>query len=66
MSAAVVRFPTRRAVCVWLLRETSSGAWLVLAREHGWLHGDFNSALADARWLAASLGLPIRFREAAG
>jgi hypothetical protein len=53
----------RRVACVWLLRETS-GAWLVVAREHGWLHGSYFAALADAQWLARNLGLPIRFKGA--
>jgi hypothetical protein len=35
--------------------------WLVLGlRGHGWLHGDRQSALADAAWLAANLGMRIR------
>jgi hypothetical protein len=59
----IEHFPMRRVACVWLLRETS-GAWLVLAREHGWLHGSYFAALADAQWLARNLGLPIRFKGA--
>jgi hypothetical protein len=54
----VVRFPARRAACVWITRE--GPAWLVIAREHGWLHGDYPAALGDARWLSKNLGLPIR------
>jgi hypothetical protein len=46
------------------LRETD-GAWLVLARNHGWLHGSYLAALTDARWLACNLGLTIRFKEQA-
>jgi hypothetical protein len=60
----IERFPMRRAACVWLLRETD-GAWLVLARNHGWLHGSYLAALTDARWLACNLGLTIRFKEQA-
>lgn len=58
MSAAIVRFPPRRAACVWVLRQDAS--WLVLARDHGWLHGRYQDALADARWLARNLGIAIR------
>jgi hypothetical protein len=54
----IVRFPPRRAMCVWLTRE--GPAWLVLARGHGWLHGCYESALTDARWLAQNLGFTIR------
>jgi hypothetical protein len=55
---AVVCFPARHAACVWLIREQA--AWLVLARDHGWLHGDYDAALADAYWLARNLGLAVR------
>jgi hypothetical protein len=58
----IERFPMRRAACVRLLRETD-GAWLVLAYEHGWLHGDRCAALADAQWLGRNLGLPVRETE---
>jgi len=54
----LVRFPARATSCVWLLREDA--AWLVLAGSHGWLHGDYHTAHADAEWLAENLGLPIR------
>ena len=60
----IEHLPMRRAACVWLLRETN-GAWLVLVREHGWLHGSYLAALVDAQWLARNLGLPIRSQRAA-
>jgi hypothetical protein len=56
----IERFPMRRALCVWLLREY--GEWVVIAHEHGWSHSSYAAALADARWLAANLGLPIRLK----
>jgi hypothetical protein len=56
--AQILRFPLRRASCIFITRE--GPAWLVLAREHGWLHADYRSALSDARWLAKNLRLPIR------
>jgi hypothetical protein len=59
----IERFPMRRVACIWLLLDCDG--WLVLARDHGWLHGDYCSALADARWLAGNLGLPVRVMEAA-
>jgi hypothetical protein len=55
---AIIRFPPRHAPCVWLIRQSET--WLVLARDHGWLHGDYQDALADANWLARNLGFPIR------
>jgi hypothetical protein len=60
---SVERFPMRRAACVWLLLDCDG--WLVLARDHGWIHDDYYSALADAQWMARNLGLPVRYRETA-
>jgi hypothetical protein len=54
----IVRFPARHAAAIWLFRE--GAAWLVLAGEHGWLHGSSDNALRDATWLAENLSLPIR------
>ena len=54
-SGRLVHFPAR---CVWTLGEDA--AWLVRAGDHGWLHGDYHTARADAQWLAQNLGLPIR------
>jgi hypothetical protein len=59
VSRPLVRFPARHASCVWIRRENA--AWLVLAGSHGWLHGDYHTARADAEWLASNLGgLPVR------
>jgi hypothetical protein len=61
MTGAILRFPLRRAgAAVLVCREHDGAGWLVLARDHGWLHGDRRSALADAHWLRRNLGLPIR------
>jgi hypothetical protein len=43
---------------VWILPLPDS--WLVLLGEQGWLHGDYGDAFADAQWLSANGGLPIR------
>jgi hypothetical protein len=59
ISAAVIRFPSRRGRAVWLV-PAREGGWLVLARGHGWLHGSHPDALATARWLARNLGFPLR------
>jgi hypothetical protein len=58
-SDRIIRFPARRGRAIWVLPLAESG-WLVLARGHGWLHGDRRSALEDAEWLARNLGFPIR------
>jgi hypothetical protein len=63
MSAAI-RFPNRRAASVWLTRE--GPAWLVLAGDHGWVHGDHAAAVADAEWLSENLGFAVRHAGAAG
>jgi hypothetical protein len=54
----VLRFPPRASHAIWIVREREG--WLVLAREHGWLHGTREHALDTARWLSKNLGLPIR------
>ena len=64
MSAAVIRFPMRSAVCIWILPETD-GAWTVLAGDHGWIHADYHAAREDARWLAQNFDLPVRLASAA-
>jgi hypothetical protein len=55
---AVARFPMRLSSAVWITRENS--AWLVIAREHGWLFGSRREADIEARWLGRNLDLPIR------
>jgi hypothetical protein len=57
-AVTMIRFPARRGACVWIMRE--GRAWLVVALGHGWLFGSRGEALADARWLARTLGLPVR------
>lgn len=57
MTAQIIKFPRAFAV-IKIMRE--GGAWLVLIGDHGWLHGDAESARRDARWLSRNLALPIR------
>jgi hypothetical protein len=52
MSAHVVRLPIRS--CIWIIEDADDAPWLVLARSHGWAHGEKESAEADARWLGRS------------
>jgi hypothetical protein len=59
MSARIIRFPARNAAAIFI-REAPEGGWLVLAREHAWLHGDVRSASIDAQWLSENLALPVR------
>jgi hypothetical protein len=58
MSARIIEFPPRRSFSVRIMREAE--AWLVVCREHGWLHGSRADALADANEIAEGFGLAIR------
>jgi len=59
MTASIIHFPLRGrfcrrdALCIEVLRDDE--AWLVRVGEHGWLHGSFADAIADAAWLANNL-----------
>jgi hypothetical protein len=55
---SVIRFPMRRAACIWVRREEAS--WLVQAGNHAWQHGDYRDADRDASWLSQNYGLPVR------
>jgi hypothetical protein len=58
MSARIIEFPPRRSFSVRIMREAE--AWLVLCREHGWLHGSRDAALSDAIEIAQGFGLAVR------
>jgi hypothetical protein len=58
MTARILQFPPRGPFDVVLMRE--GPAWLVIAREHGWLHGDRHGAIREAQRLAQNLGVAIR------
>jgi len=57
MSALILQFPRRGPFAVEILRE--GPAWLVRARGHGWLHGSYAAAVADAEVIAAGFGVAI-------
>jgi hypothetical protein len=56
----IIRFPARRSSAVWLTRVERPPGWLVLAGDHGWLHGDHAAAVADAEWLSKNHGFVVR------
>jgi hypothetical protein len=59
MTAVILPFP------VFHVRIAREGpAWLVICRDHGWLHGSRADAAADTRWLANNHGVPILDRSA--
>ena len=61
MTAAILPFP---AYHVCIARE--GPAWLVICRDHGWLHGGRADASANACWLAKNHGVSIIDRSADG
>jgi hypothetical protein len=60
-SAVILPFPPRGPWKVELLRE--GPAFLVRARDHAWLHGDYAAAREDAAWLAENYVAAIAERE---
>jgi hypothetical protein len=61
MTARILKFSQHRALGIVIARE--GAGWLVTVRDHGWLHGDREDAMQDARWLAQNLGVGIRHKE---
>jgi hypothetical protein len=57
MMADVLRFPERGPFAVRIEREDS--AWLVVARDHGWMFGSHHEALADAERIARGFGVVV-------
>jgi hypothetical protein len=45
---------------VFICKERNGSGWLAIAGAHAWLFGSHDQAVAEARWLAANLGFPIR------
>jgi hypothetical protein len=57
MKALILKFPERGPFAIRIEREDS--AWLVVARDHGWLHGSRHEALADAERIARGFGVAV-------
>jgi hypothetical protein len=57
MTAPIISFPPRGPFAVYVKHIES--CWLVLCRDHGWLHGDRLSAIADANSIAAGFGVTV-------
>jgi hypothetical protein len=60
VSAVILRFPPRNPFSVRVEPEIGGDGWLVLAREHGWLHGSFDAALLEAHEIASGFGTVAR------
>jgi hypothetical protein len=58
MTARILKFSERGPFTVRVEREEDT-AWLVICRDHGWLHGSHHEALADAEWIARGFGVAV-------
>jgi hypothetical protein len=59
MTAIILKFPSRGPSAVRVEPEAGGECWLVIARSHGWLHGDFSAALQDARSIASGFSVAV-------
>jgi hypothetical protein len=57
MTAQIIRFPQRGPFAVSIQRE--GRAWLVVCRDHGWLFGSRNEAMASANEIARGHGVHV-------
>ncbi len=57
----IVTFPMRQVGAVLVVKESDPPGWTTVCGSHGWLHGSFRDACAEADHLALNLGgVPIR------
>jgi hypothetical protein len=61
ISNNVIPFPPRGPFAVRIIRKAE--AWLVLCRDHGWLHGDYQQAKAEAHELARGFGVAVQMTQ---
>jgi hypothetical protein len=54
----ILRFPQRGPFAVHVVHV--SGEWLVVCRQHGWVFGSRQDALADAAVIAAGFAVEVR------
>lgn len=54
----IVPFPQRAPFAVRVEREQA--AWLVVCRDHGWLHASYRAALAEATAIARGFGVVVQ------
>ena len=57
MTAQIISFPQRGPFVVHVEREGL--AWIVVCRDHGWLHSDQREAIADAETIADGFGVEV-------
>ena len=56
---SIIRFPLRKAGCVWIVPEIMGGFY-VIAEQFGWLFGSHREALSEAQRIAAALQFNLR------
>jgi hypothetical protein len=57
MSAQIIPFLVRGPLTVRVIRE--GRLWLVVCRDHGWLHADHSDAMEDAEAIAEGFGVSV-------
>ena len=63
MTARVLRFPPRGPFIITVKPEEC--AWLIIARDHSWLHDSQREAVADAFEIAAGFGVAVEVLKGA-
>jgi hypothetical protein len=58
MTARILKFPERGPFVVHVERDGET--FLVICRDHGWLHGDQRDAINDAKMIAAGFGVAVK------
>jgi hypothetical protein len=58
MTAQIIPFPQRGPFSVHILRDGE--AWLVVCRDHGWLHSNINDAIDDAAEIADGFAVQVK------
>jgi hypothetical protein len=54
----IIPFPPRGPFAVRVEREQA--AWLVVCRDHGWLHTSYRAAIAEAHAIARGFGVAVK------
>ena len=57
----LIQFPRRAPFAVSVIEDDDG--WLVLCRQHGWLHADRRKAIEDAREIARGFGVVVEARQ---
>jgi hypothetical protein len=57
-TAQIISFPPRGPFVVRILRD--GVAWLVVCRDHGWLHGGLDHAIDDADEIAEGFAVEVK------